>query len=1354
MATATYTPRRGDPKSMNDQAIPWTEQIARHRPKAPTRRLSASEEIRPSRHHVRRQGSAVTDGWREKDRHKGDDNSANFFGFSGTTKRPARMSDASSPFKKMNSTSIFTDDGSNVGLGKASSSMLPIYSDSFSPERPQKTLRFADEIEMSDDSDGEEPSTMSLESLDQQKRHAFAMHALNQGYGGGLRNAFAGSALGRANAAQEPSAKLRLTLRPRTLILGHKAGLWLKDYSFTSFCGLAEALMTHDWQTFGYPTTFKAQKRFTVEIAGSKDTKSREYPMTLSHHASRRTYDTKIRPILQGNDPKPDIRVRTEMNSCGFDCDCDDSRELEVEALDMGFLTILAEWHRWEDKARASNNSLIFATIMFDLLFPAPAFNDHDEYDMELPDGQTFHLVRGMNQLLSAEVQEQLSHITTKDKQAGVKPNKIKVWPSNRFVLDRPQASPSQISPSMARAEGTIFVHRPARSTLFRYDVPHTMERFFELARSELYPETDGELRLRISPSGAFRNEGELLTVISERKNGYIELDGEERTLEEWWKQEVVDKWLFPDEDVWAIKIFDTVRVFDGTRNDKAAEFWDTSALGSVEQEKRAGPHEEWNVPPESIMTELATISKELLNIDPRVSPKGILLHVVRDTPTGSEKEWLQWGPKQSFVQFMLEVLYKIDGDAIAIYPGDYVNLKVPFFPLNPHDETADQDQEESNDSTEMRMRETAENMRRKRIQDQAVRVLYQRPTQPLFGAISDADADRSVQRAQSPFPPFSTARGGFAQSLSANRSPGRNYFAEALSPSKRSGTPDIERLRQRLERAEDEILFREESCKVCGMVFVKSSPAAEDAIREHYRSHAAPAQRSCPQEGCPENLEDRILYPSHQAGNHSTYIKPRGTLSEVHQEMVRETATQTDPAQDFEEPKPNSNDSLNDKPGEHSKRLCCDKCNHIMNDLSEMGRAAHAKDCRTSVENFETITIRPGKAMFGLNQDYISNKYQKTETKRKGKAQRQNAVVETPAETPQGEDNTPASPSKTKGRTIRLTSKRTVRRGVDPQPSTLPTVTEEVSAEMTTTHEAAPKAPATTTTSKPRSGSLTPAAAPSYRVIKSTTSRATRSGSAPASLAITAHPPSAPPTPPKRGRKGKTPAPSTAAAEPKTKPARKPRATKAKPDAGTGASTLAPIEETTKAAPPPQPRPRKPRAKKAKPEDSLPQDEPEQADAAAAIPKKAARKPRAAKGSKTELAADETAPAPKPAARKPRAKKANVEAQVPESQGSAKSGGAKAKPKAKAKETSGEAAAERDEEEEGEMDEGEDEEGVYKEKHDEGEKEQEKEAGEQEEEETPAATAVSGTRKRKPTSKVAAAAAAAEGETRKRARR
>ena len=77
-------------------------------------------------------------------------------------------------------------------------------------------------------------------------------------------------------------------------------------------------------------------------------------------------------------------------------------------------------------------------------------------------------------------------------------------------------------------------------------------------------------------------------------------------------------------------------------------------------------------------MDNLAEISRSILDIDPRVSPTGIVLHVIHHTPTGNKKEWLQWAARHSFIQFMLEVLYKIDGDSIAIYPGDYVGSLVP----------------------------------------------------------------------------------------------------------------------------------------------------------------------------------------------------------------------------------------------------------------------------------------------------------------------------------------------------------------------------------------------------------------------------------------------------------------------------------------------------------------------------------------------------------------------------------------------------------------------------------------------------------------------------------------------------
>ena len=68
-------------------------------------------------------------------------------------------------------------------------------------------------------------------------------------------------------------------------------------------------------------------------------------------------------------------------------------------------------------------------------------------------------------------------------------------------------------------------------------------------------------------------------------------------------------------------------------------------------------------------MDGLAMISMKLLNIDPRESRIGILLRVKRERSS----EWLRWNSSLTFLRFCLEVLYKIDAEVIAIYPGDYV---------------------------------------------------------------------------------------------------------------------------------------------------------------------------------------------------------------------------------------------------------------------------------------------------------------------------------------------------------------------------------------------------------------------------------------------------------------------------------------------------------------------------------------------------------------------------------------------------------------------------------------------------------------------------------------------------------
>lgn len=115
----------------------------------------------------------------------------------------------------------------------------------------------------------------------------------------------------------------------------------------------------------------------------------------------------------------------------------------------------------------------------------------------------------------------------------------------------------------------------------------------------------------------------------------------------------------------------DSIRVYGGLPGSVTAhkaEHWDTSALRSTVSDD--SKDEGWNVPPQSLMDELANISLKLLNIDPRMSEEGIVLHTRRERPG----EWLRWEASMSFNDFMLEILYKIDDDVIAIYPGFYVS--------------------------------------------------------------------------------------------------------------------------------------------------------------------------------------------------------------------------------------------------------------------------------------------------------------------------------------------------------------------------------------------------------------------------------------------------------------------------------------------------------------------------------------------------------------------------------------------------------------------------------------------------------------------------------------------------------
>lgn len=122
MTDMKYTPQRGGPESMNDRQIPWTEQIAKHRPRAPIRRLSASEETRSFGNSAGRQQSAFADGTLE-----GYEGSAKLFGFPAAVTQSAKISDAleldleAEPIEDKNGASTFVGRGSNNNILKARS---------------------------------------------------------------------------------------------------------------------------------------------------------------------------------------------------------------------------------------------------------------------------------------------------------------------------------------------------------------------------------------------------------------------------------------------------------------------------------------------------------------------------------------------------------------------------------------------------------------------------------------------------------------------------------------------------------------------------------------------------------------------------------------------------------------------------------------------------------------------------------------------------------------------------------------------------------------------------------------------------------------------------------------------------------------------------------------------------------------------------------------------------------------------------------------------------------------------------------------------------------------------------------
>lgn len=496
--STTNTPQRDISRS-DEQTWARTERLTRSRPIAPVRRFSASDGSRQGA--VSLQRPALVDGTQVRSNQRGNEEEVGSFGFptpiiprvgqaesnqsggeaaldaSGQTpssirhaERPQGPQDNSC--KAIPSLAVYL----STDLHEVSSTQNPT---SETQRHQGKTVSFADEHVALKTSETKQPDVPSSEQVEQ----AFALNASYQredsthspaaGSDSGvvqdtpspssagkgiLRNKSTTTPPDKDSDPQKGKSKLRLFQRPRkTLILGHKAGLWLTNYAFESFCQVANTLLLHQWNdlhTSRLPKMVGPKRlqnwEFSVDIRDG-DKKDKQVVIKPYTEVGRKNYEKFIMPVLQKNEPKPLIRVRDGKLECGFECkdpSCDNSRDLEVIAPDVGFLRVLVDWHRWREHPKLIDNSQVFENGVFGLLFPLPDGNK--EYMIELPDGSTFPVSRDASPSFSAEVQEALSGITTAESREGVRPQTIKLipyTPVQAITMQRPPTSPSQRSP-------------------------------------------------------------------------------------------------------------------------------------------------------------------------------------------------------------------------------------------------------------------------------------------------------------------------------------------------------------------------------------------------------------------------------------------------------------------------------------------------------------------------------------------------------------------------------------------------------------------------------------------------------------------------------------------------------------------------------------------------------------------------------------------------------------------------------------------------------------------------------------------------------------------------------------------
>ncbi|KAL8997142.1 MAG: hypothetical protein Q9169_003525 [Polycauliona sp. 2 TL-2023] len=813
------TPRRSATRS-GDQAIARTERVPTSHPAAPVRRYSASD--------VTRQATAPFEQPIPGNESRGTGHQGGDASLVGAFGLPA-------PINHHNT---------HPDATASQSELSSIASQSSSPHVTKKwkgkerevidcgTVRFVDDLDGVAASNTEQFNASSSKQFES----ASALHSPTSADNGLLLRHLTTTGAYNASNAQKTKDNLGLTQPQRgTIIHGHKAGIWLYDDTWKSFSRVANSVLQGQWDDLGnVPKMVGYQSIDFLEITvsikdGNKQAKNVDIKLFSKARKEVAKFEKHILPVLRMDEPKPSIQVRREKRNCGCEDkkeeSCENSSILKVNVPDVGFLRVLAKWHLWREPPNLYRNDLTFNNEVMRLLFPSA--NGADAYRIELPDGRTFSVSGNAPPFLTAEVQEALSEITTAESKPGDKSAKITLNPcpsDQTVVLEAPATSPKRRSPGLAKAEGAMFVYRPANWTHFQYDPPYKMENFLKLARKELYPNTEGKLKLRISPSEAFRKEGKLLLPISDSSHPYDTPGVDGISLEDVWRIDIVEKWLRPQEDVWVIKVFDSIRVYNGLRENDPGhqpEQWDLSAMRSLDSDN--ANVQGWNIPPKSIMDGLAQLSLNLLDIDPRKSITGITIRVKREGPS----EWLRWDTSMEFPQFMLDILYKVDGEAISIYPGAYVE---------PDDDA-------------IRIARAIKNMPRRR-----------RIAKDAYDMVDQPEDQREIVGQDGPLIKDHQRRTGIPQSQTGTVwDPTGKHLVSTLEPTYTASY--VGKLRQDLNRAQSEILGREESCRVCGLTFLKRSGGVDldrtKEIEDHYASHVKGGPRMCSFPGCGEDLGD-----------------------------------------------------------------------------------------------------------------------------------------------------------------------------------------------------------------------------------------------------------------------------------------------------------------------------------------------------------------------------------------------------------------------------------------------------------------------------------------------------------------